>query len=74
MFRPITVWPFPYQQVAELGRRFNHIIVSEMNLGQMIYEVQRALQGRSELHSVLQAAGIPIRPQQILEKIRTVAT
>ncbi len=74
MFRPITVWPFPCQQVAELGQRLKHIIVSEMNLGQMIYEVQRALQGRSELHSVLQAAGIPIRPQQILQKIRTVAT
>ena len=73
MFRPITVWPFPFQQVMELGRKFKHIIVSEMNLGQMIHEVQRALQGRSELHSVLQAAGTPIRPQQILQKIREVS-
>ncbi len=73
MFRPITVWPFPFQQVMELGRKFKHIIVSELNLGQMIHEVQRALQGRSELHGVLQAAGTPIRPQQILQKIREVS-
>lgn len=73
MFRPVTVWPFPEKQVRELGERYKHIIVSEMNLGQMVLEVQRAVGGRSEIHTVLQASGIPIRPQQILEKIREVA-
>ncbi|MGC9259658.1 MAG: 2-oxoacid:acceptor oxidoreductase subunit alpha [Phycisphaerae bacterium] len=73
MFRPLTVWPFPEKQVRELGERYKHIIVSEVNLGQMVLEVQRALAGRSDIHTVLQASGIPIRPQQILEKIREVA-
>ncbi len=72
MFRPITVWPFPEKQVQELASRFKHIIVSEINLGQMVLEVQRSVAGRSEIHTVLQASGIPIRPQQILEKIREV--
>lgn len=72
MFRPITVWPFPEKQVRGLGERFKHIIVTEVNLGQMVLEVQRAVAARTQIHTVLQASGIPIRPQQILAKIREV--
>ncbi len=73
MFRPITVWPFPEKQVAELGKNFNNVIVSEINLGQMLYEVERATKGNAEISTVLQAAGVPIRPQQILDKIKEVS-
>ena len=73
MFRPITVWPFPETQVYDLSKKFKKIIVSEINLGQMLYEVQRAVKGNSEIFTVLLAAGVPIRPQQILEKIEEVS-
>ncbi len=73
MFRPITVWPFPEKQVAEIGKTFNNIIVSEINLGQMLYEVDRVTKGNIEISTVLQAAGVPIRPQQILDKIKEVS-
>ncbi len=72
MFRPITVWPFPEKQVAEIGKNFDKMIVSEINLGQMLYEVERATKGNIEISTVLQAAGVPIRPQQILDKMKEV--
>ncbi len=73
MFRPVTVWPFPEEQVAELGKTFNNMIVTEINLGQMLYEVERVTKGNVEISTVLQAAGVPIRPQQILDKIKEVS-
>ena len=72
MFRPITVWPFPEKQVAEIGKNFDKMIVTEINLGQMLYEVERATKGNIEISTVLQAAGVPIRPQQILDKMKEV--
>ncbi len=72
MFRPITVWPFPEKQVAEIGKNFDKMIVTEINLGQMLYEVERATKGSIEISTVLQAAGVPIRPQQILDKMKEV--
>ncbi len=72
MFRPITVWPFPEKQVAEIGKNFDKMIVSEINLGQMLYEVERATKGNIEIATVLQASGVPIRPQQILDKMKEV--
>jgi len=72
MFRPITVWPFPEKQVAEIGKNFDKMIVTEINLGQMLYEVERATKGNIEISTVLQAAGVPIRPQQILDKVKEV--
>ncbi len=72
MFRPLTVWPFPEKQVAELGKTFDNMIVTEINLGQMLYEVDRVTKGNVEISTVLQAAGVPIRPKQILDKIKEV--
>ena len=73
LFRPITVWPFPEAQVRELAGRFPKILVTEMNLGQMVYEVERAARGQAEIITVLQAAGTPIRPAQILQQIQVAA-
>jgi 2-oxoglutarate ferredoxin oxidoreductase subunit alpha len=73
MFRPITLWPFPEKQVAEIGKTFNKTIVTEINLGQMLYEVERVTEGNTDISTVLEASGVPIRPQQILDKIKEVS-
>ncbi len=35
-FRPVTLWPFPDKEVAEMSRRVDAILVLENNLGQML--------------------------------------
>jgi 2-oxoglutarate ferredoxin oxidoreductase subunit alpha len=39
--RPITIWPFPVQQVAEACRGLSVLHLPEMNLGQLNREVER---------------------------------
>ncbi len=40
VFRPVTVWPFPDREIAELSRRVKAILVLENNLGQLLHYVR----------------------------------
>jgi len=50
LFRPITLWPFPKARIVELSKRIKKFLVVEMSLGQMVEDVQLALNGRAEVH------------------------
>ena len=65
LIRPITLWPFPYGQVAEVAKQVDKMIVAEMNLGQMIGEVERAAGGQTEIVGHLRADGEPITPSDL---------
>jgi len=39
-FRPITLWPFPDEEVRRVSERVNAILVLENNLGQMVHFVK----------------------------------
>jgi 2-oxoglutarate ferredoxin oxidoreductase subunit alpha len=73
LFRAVTLWPFPEEEVEALASRSRTLIVAEMNLGQMVYEVERCAHGRAPIARVNRADGEPITPDQILEKILEVA-
>ncbi|AEA34488.1 2-oxoacid:acceptor oxidoreductase subunit alpha [Hippea maritima] len=70
MFRPLTVWPSPEQQIKDIAGKVKNIIVPEMNLGQYILEVQRIVGDAANVYGISQATGTLIRPSQILEKIK----
>lgn len=42
LFRPVTLWPFPYTQLAECLKNAKKVLVVEMSLGQMIDDVKIA--------------------------------
>jgi 2-oxoglutarate/2-oxoacid ferredoxin oxidoreductase subunit alpha len=69
LIRPITLWPFPYSSVAEVAEQVDTLIVSEMNLGQLIGEVERAAAGRAEVVGHLRADGEPITPTELLDVV-----
>ena len=73
LLRPVTVWPFPEDAVRNLGNRVKHIIVAEMNLGQLVLEVERVVAGRCAVHRVNRVTGEPIPPDEILAKIEELA-
>jgi 2-oxoglutarate ferredoxin oxidoreductase subunit alpha len=73
LFRPITLWPFPEQEIFKMAEPVSHIIVPEMNLGQIAHEVEHAVMGNAEVISLTRVDGEPIRPQQIFEKIKEIA-
>ncbi|NHM28654.1 2-oxoacid:acceptor oxidoreductase subunit alpha [Desulfofundulus sp. TPOSR] len=74
LFRPVTIWPFPEKEVAELAGRVRHIIVAEMNLGQLKGEVERAVQGRVRVTGVNRLNGELITFDEILSAIKEVTT
>jgi len=43
LFRPITLWPFPYTRIAELAGQVGRIVVVEMSSGQMVEDVRLAV-------------------------------
>ncbi len=45
LFRPITLWPFPYSELEEVAKDASTILVVEMSSGQLIEDVRLALGG-----------------------------
>jgi 2-oxoglutarate ferredoxin oxidoreductase subunit alpha len=66
---PITIWPFPAEQVKELGSLTSDIVVPELNLGQIAHEVEWAVGRDARVHRLSRVDGELIRPHQILQKI-----
>ena len=72
LFRPLTIWPFPEEEVAAIASRVKGIVVPELSLGQIIFEVERCAKGRTRVEGIYRVDGDPITPAQILEKIKEV--
>jgi 2-oxoglutarate ferredoxin oxidoreductase subunit alpha len=73
LFRPITLWPFPTDELANLATRVDRFVVVEMSLGQFIEDVQLSVarekslkQARVELLAH-PGGGIP-SPEEIVAK------
>lgn len=64
-----TPWPFPDEQIAELVGDASDVIVVEMNLGQMYYEVDRVLDSKVNTHLIGIIGGLLPTPDEILSKI-----
>ena len=72
LIRPRTIWPFPSEQIARTAEQVDTIVVAEMNLGQMIGEVERAVQGKAEIVGHLRSDGEPMTPADLLALIASV--
>lgn len=65
-----TIWPFPEKPVKKLAETAEKIIVPEMNLKQIFYEVQRVVNGSAEVVPLNKIGGGElITPEELLEKI-----
>ena len=72
LFRPLTIWPFPEEEVSAIASRVKRIVVPELSLGQIIFEVERCAKGRCRVEGIYRVDGDPITPAQILEKVKEV--
>jgi len=55
--RLLTVWPFPEKRVADLSQKIKSWVVPEINLGQIVREVERAVSKGSKVVPVSHAGG-----------------
>ena len=70
LVRPIVLWPFPTAAVDHMAEQVRTIIVPEMNLKQMSWEVQAAVAGRAKVVDHGRIDGKLIRPSEIQDLIR----
>ena len=70
LFRPITIWPFAGQQIKALGKRVKHIIVAEMNFGQYVLEVERAVAGSCPVTSYARYDNEAITPEELFNALK----
>ena len=65
-----TLWPFPYQIVREKCANAKHIIVVEMNIGQILRAVKRAVKDPEKVFLANRIDGVFINPDDIRNIIR----
>jgi 2-oxoglutarate ferredoxin oxidoreductase subunit alpha len=70
LFRPISLWPFPEKELAELGRRVRALLVVEMNAGQMWHDVREVVAGATPVHFLGRMGGAIPTPDEVEEKTR----
>jgi len=68
-FRPITLWPFADKELEKLARNVKTIIVPELNCGQMVLEVERAVHGKARVVPLSRVDGELFQPTEIFDKI-----
>jgi 2-oxoglutarate ferredoxin oxidoreductase subunit alpha len=70
LVRPITLWPFPTLAVDRMAEQVRAVIVPEMNIKQMSWEVQAAVSGRCKVVDFGRVDGKLITPAQIEELVK----
>ncbi|GAG27157.1 unnamed protein product, partial [marine sediment metagenome] len=67
-----TLWPFPVDVVQERCASANCVIVVEMNMGQIFYEVKKAIADPQKVFLANQIDGSFITPTDILNILRII--
>ncbi|MFH1539813.1 MAG: 3-methyl-2-oxobutanoate dehydrogenase subunit VorB [bacterium] len=65
LFRPITLYPFPTEKIREDASRLKAFLVFEMSTGQMIEDVQLAVEGRSPIEFHGRPGGVIPTPAEV---------
>lgn len=71
LLRPITLFPFPKAEIAALAVRGCKFFVVEMSNGQMLEDVQLAVQGKSRIDFYNRMGGVVPTTEEIVEQIKT---
>jgi 2-oxoglutarate ferredoxin oxidoreductase subunit alpha len=70
LIQPLTIWPFPDEYIEHILDQLDLIIVAELNQGQLIGEVMRAVRGKTRVRGLFRYDSELITPDQIFDKIR----
>lgn len=68
LFRPITVSPFPYEALKSISESVKKILVTEMNTGQMLFDVRVSVMNDSKIEFLGKPGGEVFSPNEIFEK------
>ncbi len=67
VIRPITLFPFPYDAIADLTKNVKGILDVEMNAGQMVEDVRLAVNGKVPVEFYGRMGGVVPDPEEIFK-------
>ena len=70
IFRPITLWPFPSEALANVSKKIKGILIIEQNAGQMIEDVRLAVGEELPIDFHGRMGGVLPEPYEILEQLK----
>lgn len=71
LLRPITLWPFPSERIAQLSATAKGFLTVELNAGQMVEDVRLAVNGRVPVHYYGRMGGVLFTPEEVLTSLRS---
>ncbi|MFQ5605130.1 MAG: 2-oxoacid:acceptor oxidoreductase subunit alpha [bacterium] len=69
-FRLLTAWPFPEKRIKQLAKKVKAFVMVELNLGQMVYELERCVAGNAKVFLAPHAGGWVHDPKEIFKIIQ----
>jgi len=72
LFRPITLWPFPYEALGKIGERGKPILTVEMSMGQMVEDVRLSVLGKSPIHFLGHTGGVIPTEEEVFEEVKKI--
>ena len=71
MLRPITLYPFPKKQLAEMAARgVKGFLSAELNAGQMVEDVRLAVNGKAPVEHYGRQGGMMFNPDEVLDALK----
>ena len=70
LLRPITLWPFPYEQIKDASKKVKGILVVELSAGQMIEDVKLAVECKVDVKHYGRLGGIVPTPEEVLDSLK----
>lgn len=68
LIRPITIWPYPYASFEKIPEKVKHVLVVEMNQGQMTDDVKIGVKGKQEVQFYGRQGGMIPSTEEIVQE------
>ena len=72
LFRPVSLWPFPYDALQQTAEGSLRVLTIEMSLGQMVEDVRLAILGAKPVHFYGRTGGMTPTPREVLDEIERI--
>ncbi|MCX6170842.1 MAG: 3-methyl-2-oxobutanoate dehydrogenase subunit VorB [Ignavibacteriales bacterium] len=69
VFRPITLFPYPSNELKKLADKVKGMLTVEMNAGQMVEDVRLSVNGKIPVEFLGRMGGVVPTPEEILQKL-----
>jgi 2-oxoglutarate ferredoxin oxidoreductase subunit alpha len=70
LFRPVSLYPFPYDQIRDAAGSVKRMLVVEMNGGQMVDDVRLGVEGKVPVEFYGRMGGVIPLPDEVFEQIK----